>query len=122
MSFTIKHRGARGLVMAEYRCHHHGVIERLVQRDSNGDPPGFVVCQIEGVNAQCCIAEWTISAPAVHTAFVVTASRGKSDPKPHAKAMDTRPLAEGQKYSEWHKERKKIREEERHQRVRRLLE
>ncbi len=61
-----------------------------------------------------------ISMPAVHTQFVVSATQGKSAPKPHREAMDTRPLAEGRK-NEWRKHRKKLKEERRHQRVKEYL-
>lgn len=128
MAFVIKVRGGTGLVLAEYLCPLHGRFELLVERDANGDPPDSTYCQapadfvIEGDLAGRCgeVSPWTISAPAVHTQFVITASRGKNAPKPHPKAMDTRMLAEGRK-NDFRKQRKKIKEEERHQRVKRLL-
>jgi hypothetical protein len=69
----------------------------------------------------CGIASpWRISCPPVHTQFVISASQGKSASKPHAKSMDTRLIAEGQK-NKFRAQRRKIRDEERHQRVKRLL-
>lgn len=62
------------------------------------------------------------SAPAVHTQFVVSASQGKSDPRPHHRSMDVMPLGEGQKYSEWKKERKKVWDEVRKENLKKALE
>jgi hypothetical protein len=128
MTFTVKVRGAGGLMLAEYRCPQHGVFEVLVSRGANGEPPAEAKCPAACRSFQfprqpiACEqpSPWTISAPAVHTQFVITASRGRSDPKPHAKAMDTRMLAEGRK-NEFRRQRKKIREDERHARVKELL-
>lgn len=128
MTFTIKVRGGTGLVLSEYLCPLHGRFELLVERDTKGDPPSEVGCPLpvdfffEGDQAGVCRepAPWTISAPAVHTQFVITASKGKSAPKPHPKAMDQRMLAEGRK-NDFRKQRKKIKEDERHARVKRLL-
>jgi hypothetical protein len=133
MSFVIKQRGSRGgFTLAEYLCPEHGRFEALVERDENNDPPGTAKCprvvqlvavaENEYSEVACShISTWTISAPQVHTQFVITASRGKSDPKPHKDAMYTRMLAEGRK-NEFRKQRKKIKEERRHARVKALLE
>ena len=133
MSFVIKTRGARGgFALAEYLCPDHGRFEALVERDENNDPPGTAKCPrvvrlvrhntSEWFEVPCShIAEWTISAPSVHTQFVVSATQGKPAPKPHKDVMDTRMLAEGRK-NEFRKQRKKIREERRHARVKALLE
>lgn len=127
MTFTIKIRGGTGLVLAEYLCPEHGRFELLVERDAKGDPPDSAPCQervgVGGIAypSRCCASSpWTISAPAVHTQFVITASKGKNASKPHPKAMDTRMLAEGRK-NDYRRQRKKIKEEERHARVKRLL-
>ena len=124
MTFTIKVRGGGGPMLAEYRCPIHGVFELVVTRDANGDPPAEQPCPADlpcVIGPDCGLpSPWTISAPAVHTQFVITASKGRNDPKPHPKAMDTRMLAEGRK-NEFRKQRKKIREEERHKRVKELL-
>jgi hypothetical protein len=136
MTFTIKIRSAGGPMLAEYRCRLHGVFELLVDRDANGDPPSSQRCPVavrisglshggtgedHGHDGRCGLpSPWTISAPAVHTQFVITASHGRNDPKPHAKSMDTRMLAEGRK-NEFRKQRKKIREDDRHKRVKELL-
>jgi hypothetical protein len=121
VTFVIKIRGAGGLMLAEYRCPVHGVFEALVTRDERGDPPPDRWCPHGDGQLPCWMTSpWTISAPAIHTQFVVSASQGKSAPKPHAEVLDTRPLAEGRK-KEWRQHRKKLREERRHKRVKELL-
>lgn len=139
MTFEIKVRGSGGLLMAEYRCPVDGVFEVLVERDANGDPPAQVTCATvvhDGhLDPPCCAPDapcewhgvacglaspWTISAPPVHTQFVVTATHGRNAEKPHREALDTRPLAEGRK-KEWRINRQKLREERRHKRVKELL-
>jgi len=123
MAFVIKVRGGTGLVLAEYLCPEHGRFELLVERDVNGDPPAEQPCPVIAPPADAVCWEsspWTISAPAVHTQFVVTASKGKSAPKPHPYSMDTRMLAEGRR-NDFRTQRKKIREELRHKRVKELL-
>lgn len=67
------------------------------------------------------MAPWTISAPAVHTQFVVSATQGKSASKPHKDAMDTRMLAEGRR-NDFRKQRKAVREKRRQERLKALLE
>lgn len=115
MTFTIRIRGAGGTIDHEYLCDTHG---RFVASVSRADCPDSVQCPTCGLGSP-----WSpSSSPAVHTQFVVTASRGKNDPKPTPQSMDTRPLAEGQSYTEWRKERKKMWEVERHKRVKELLE
>jgi hypothetical protein len=79
--------------------------------------PETASCETQRCANEC---PWTISAGAVHTQFVITASHGKPDPKPHPKAMDTRMLAEGRR-KEFRQQRRKIREEERHARLKRFL-
>jgi hypothetical protein len=129
MAFTIKTRGTRsGFALAEYMCPDHGRVEALVERDDKGDPPNTCKCprvigvRKNGQEVTCGLtAEWTISAPSVHTQFVVSATQGKSATKPHEYSMDTRLIAEGRK-NEFRRQRKKVREELRHRRVKALLE
>lgn len=109
--FTIKTSGAPGLTLRDYRCDEHGLSEHLVDRPA----PEMVACPDCGEPA-----ELTISAPAVHVQFVVTASHGKNDPKPHRDAMDTRMIAEGRK-NDFRKQRKELREQHRKARVMELL-
>lgn len=103
------------MIISDYECPDHGRFEALVERLQSGEPPDYVHCSI--CHLEC---PWRISAPAVHTMFVISADRGRNDPKPHPNAMDTRPLAEGRK-KEWRLARKKLREERRHRRVKELL-
>ena len=120
MTFTIKLRGG-GRMLAEYECPVHGRFEEVVDRDVNGDPPTRLNCAA-WVDGDRCEepSPWRISMPAVHTQFVVSASHGRNDAKPHPKAMDTRMLAEGRK-KDFRAQRKKIREDERHARLKRFL-
>lgn len=123
MTFTIKHRGAGGLMVAEYLCPVHGRFELLVNRDDEGDPPDAVRCNRydELLNDLCTKeAEYAISAPSVHTQFVISATQGKSAAKPHRDAMDTRMLTEGRK-KEFRQQRKAVREAARKRRVMELL-
>ena len=97
------------MILAEFRCALHGLFEAFA--DSNADhAPCPVVVRLPGLPGHPCGATspWSPTAPAVHTAFVVSASRGKSDPAPSRLATDTRPLMEGQRYSEWREGRKKV--------------
>lgn len=115
MSFVVKVRGAGGSILHEYLCDEHGRFEQLVDRVES---PDAVPCPTCGASSP-----WSpSSAPAVHTQFVISATQGKSAPKPHKMSMDHRPMAEGQKYGAWKRERKKLWEEHRHARVKALLE
>jgi hypothetical protein len=136
MTFTIKHRGRSSLVSADYRCPVHGLFNVLVERDENGDPPAEQPCpaKIDEDHsrplvrvARCTDAvcgepsPWTISAPGVHTQFVVSVSQGKPEPPPHKLSMQTRSLAEGQKFSEWKAGRRKLWEERRRAQLKRAF-
>jgi hypothetical protein len=115
VTFAIKVRGAGGTILHEYLCDSHGRFEVLVDRVES---PDEVPCPDCGSPAL-----WSpSSAPSVHVQFVVSATQGKSDPKPHKRSMDTRSLGEGQRMSDWRKERKKVWEQERQERVKRMLE
>lgn len=138
--FRVKVRISPGAPMtADYECPLHGRFEATVERDANGDPPSEARCPSQltlreafGVYdadadgdtwkpPRCGRASpWRISCPPVHTQFVVSASQGKSAAKPHAETMDTRMLAEGRK-NEFRRQRRKLKEERRHQRVKALL-
>lgn len=130
MTFTIKVRGGTGLTLAEYLCPDHGRFEKLVERGASGDPAPELPCpapeseDLGGgfvrINRCGRTSPHVISAPAVHTQFVISATQGKSASKPHPEAMDTRMLAEGRK-NDFRKQRKKLREERRHKRVKELL-
>lgn len=53
MSFTIKVRGGRGPMCAEYRCEEHGVFEATVDRDANGDPLATAPCPADEGPTRC---------------------------------------------------------------------
>ena len=127
MTWTLKVRTSPGAPMvAEFECPDHGRFERLVPRDSAGDPPSESRCEanclpVRGVYAPCgSVSPWRISSGAVHTQFAISATQGKSAPKPHKNTMDTRMIAEGQK-NKFRAQRKQLRNEERHKRVKELL-
>lgn len=116
MTFVIKTRGAAArITTSDYHCPEHGRFELTVERDASGEIPEHMPCAECGASS-----ERVFGGAAVHTQFVISATRGRNDPKPHKYAMDTRKLAEGRK-NEYRAERKKIREELRHQRVKDLL-
>lgn len=136
MTFVIKVRAQPGsLIAADYECPVHGRFESVVPREANGDPPEVVPCPstrmairrakaVVATSAEgsvCMLASyWRIAAPAVHTQFVVSAHQGKPDAKPHVETMDTRPLVEGRS-NEFRRNRKKLKEDRRHRRVKELL-
>lgn len=100
------------MILADFICPIHGRFEAMVDPDAEFAPcpapyepvtvglPKFLACGEP--------SPWSPSPIAVHTAFVVSATRGKSDPPPHKLATDTRALGEGQSYSEWRAQRKKL--------------
>lgn len=114
MSFKIKIRGAGGLVVAEYRCEACGDFEETLQRDANGDPPD--VCPCPGCGEP---AAWTISAPQMQVwsvPCVATVRGGDMTDRPPG-MLDTRPLAEGMKMSEWRKQQAQHRIRRRHKQL-----
>lgn len=129
MTFVIKTTGAGGFIVAEYLCPLHGIFEVTVQRDANGDAPDTHPCMVIdelGVVADlddhpdltlcCAISPWTVSAPKpkVWTVKPTAAVSGgdMKDRPPHM--LDTRPLAEGMKHSEWKKKQRELTRARRH--------
>jgi len=113
--YTVKVRGAGArYVSRDYACPEHGTFDALVERNHAEErvPQPCPECSAP--------SEQVISAPPVHTQFVVSATRGPSS-KPPPGAPDFRPLAEGQKLSEWRKERAKVHREDRLKRMKELL-
>lgn len=107
--YVLKMRGAPpAITTRDYLCADCGRWELTIENPA----PDVVDCPGCGEPA-----ERVIGAPAVHTQFVVSATQGKSDPKPHRLALDTRPLAEGQRFNEWKQERAKLWEQDRKRRV-----
>jgi hypothetical protein len=98
--YTVRVRGAIGQAKArEYVCFQCGRFDAVV----TDPPPDFMTCPT---------CEWPadrlVSAPPVHTQFVVSAVQGKREAKPHRMSMDTRSMGEGQTYGEWKAGRRKM--------------
>lgn len=117
MAFVIKTRGAGGLLAADYRCPQCGLVERIVQRDENGDPPEVIDCgnlldcgeriAREFGEVRCDQkAVWTISAPMTRVKLGEV-SRGKPEEPPSPGHLDTRALADGMPFNEWRDKRHK---------------
>jgi hypothetical protein len=133
MTYTVKTRGAGGLVVAEYLCPEHGRFEAMVQRDENGDPPAeqpcpFIIAERERWDEgrhedEDTLCEdpspWTISAPKqkVLTVKPTAAVRGGDMKERPPWMLDTRPLAEGMKYSEWKKKQADLSRTRRHKQL-----
>jgi len=98
MSFVVKLRGAlTGSKMAEYECADHGRFDAWVSRN---DTPDEVPCSECGSPSP-----WVISAPLFKPQLACAAVKGKSDPVPHAMALDTRELGDGMPLAQWQKKR-----------------
>lgn len=113
MTYIVKTRGAGGLVVADYRCPEHGVFELTVERDANGDAPDEQPCPC-GASSP-----WTISAckQRIWSVPCYAAVRGGDVKERPPGMLDTRPLAEGQSYSDWRRVQKKARVERRYQQL-----
>lgn len=133
MTFTIRIRGAGGLVVADYRCPVHGVFEATVQRDENGDPPSHQSCPEDAyadkVGEACdewkCgrASAWTPSAPRplVDSKPCFAAVRGgdiRDNEKRPPNQLDTRKLADGrQTYTQWKAEQRENTRRRRHEQL-----
>lgn len=96
MTFQIKQRGATtGMVLADFRCEQHGVFELLADRDADA-----VTCPTCGASSP-----WSPS-PVFGKMQEVSATQGKSAPKPHAMSMDLREVGDGRSLNDWKKERR----------------
>jgi hypothetical protein len=95
MTFRIKQRGARGLVLADFRCLECGVFEALADRDAD-----HADCPTCGASSP-----WSPS-PVFGKMQEVSATQGKASAKPHPMTMDLREVGEGRKLSDWKKERR----------------
>ena len=73
MSYTIKLRGARSMVLADYECPVHGMFEVLVERDEQGDPPASTAC-LEGEG--CGDAQYRLSAVLGRVRFFEAVRKG----------------------------------------------
>lgn len=125
MAFTVKTRGAGGMMVAEYLCPVHGRFEELVERDGNGDAPPTRVCmettgRTERFHHFCGqISQFAISAPRpkVLSVPVYAAQRGGDMKERPPGMLDTRPLAEGMPLAEWKKVQQKHAQERRHKQL-----
>lgn len=113
--FRIVTRGvADRPIVAEYICPTHGRYSVSVDRDENGDAPAAHICACGEA------AEFAISAPAGRVKRF-EAVRGKWE-KPERKTfLDTRNLGEGQDVDDWRKDREAIRDEQRRQSLKELM-
>lgn len=108
MTWTIKTRGARGVMLAEYLCPAHGRFEATVDRDANGDPPEWSACIETRFEPEACreFCRLVISAPRIKQPMFVSANHGKNDEPPGPWAMDTELIADGKMTTaEWRKHR-----------------
>jgi hypothetical protein len=96
MTFSIKVRGARGLVLADFRCPEHSVFEALADRDADA-----IACPACGASSP-----WSPAA-VFGRVQLVSAVQGKAAPKPHKMSLDLRDVGEGRSLNDWKKERRK---------------
>lgn len=113
------------MILADFRCPVHGVFEQIADRDADEVPcpvieqDNMVTTAVDADAGTIEVADlfsqgrpcglpspWSPSA-VFGRMQEVTATRGKSDPKPHPMAMDTMELGEGRSYNDWKKERRK---------------
>lgn len=102
------------LILVEYEC--DGCSSRYESLEERPAPARVLhVCG--------CEAERVLSAPHPKVATVrpTPVTRGKSDPPPSHRAVDTRPLADGVSTTEWRAKRREMWKAERHAQVRREL-
>lgn len=83
-------------VLLEFLCPEHDRFESLEDRAT---APDAAPCPQCGASSP-----WVISAP-MGRVKLGSVTTGKFEPPPHRYALDTRPLADGMKYSDWKKKR-----------------
>lgn len=118
MTFTIKHRGSGGPMIAEYECPVHGRFEATVQRDEAGDPPVDVVCPDINDDGVICsqVSPWRISAPRVRVRVIEVVRGGYQKPERET-WTNTENLGEGQSLEDWRADRAKVWERDRESEV-----
>lgn len=129
MTFTVRIRTQPGAPMlCDYECPEHGVFERTVYRDANGDPPAKVSCMAvledtvseDGMFFHFCDEGAERIIGAAHPKFwsrdpVAVGRASKSDER-DPRALDTEPLATGKMTKpEWQKWQRGISNERRYQ-------
>jgi len=131
MTFTIKIRGSTDRpIAAEYLCPVHGRFTLTVDRDANGDPavsrpcPMPIGCDDDGCtkeHAPCALpSPYVISAPLVGVRRVEAVKGGWQKPE-RPTWLDTRDLGEGQDIDEWRQKREAIRDQQRRDSLKELL-
>lgn len=117
MTWTIKIRGTTDRpIAAEYLCPVHGRFAVTVDRDANGDAPSLEACP-EDCGAA---SPYAVSAPRVGVRRVEAVKGGWE--KPARKTfLDTRNLGEGQDIDEWREDRARIRDQQRRDSLKELI-
>ncbi len=130
MSFAIKIRGTTDRpIAAEYMCPEHGRFELVVDRDANGDAPAEARCpgpqngdawtpaSMTGCGYW---APYVISSPLVGVRRVEAVKGGWEKPA-RPTYLDTRDLGEGQDIEEFRDKRQAIRDQERRDSLKELM-
>lgn len=100
------------LIVVEFICDEHGRFDGIYPRS---DIPDTELCPECGTPSS-----YAISAPGLRFArFEV--QRGGVAEKPNPYAMDTRPLADGMTQAEWKAQRRKLRQDQRRQEIKKIL-
>jgi hypothetical protein len=129
MTFTIKIRGSSDRpIAAEYMCPEHGRFTLTVDRDANGDAPAEMLCPKPASNAWsppgagpgCFMSPFVISAPRVGVRRVEAVKGGWEKPARRT-FLDTRDLGEGQDIDDWRANREAIRDQERRDSLKELI-
>lgn len=131
MTWTLKIRGSTDRpIAAEYCCPVHGRFTAVVDRDANGDAPGVAPHHEEvehydgdmrSLVAYCDLASpYVISAPRVGVRRV-EAVRGNWEKPARKTFLDTRDLGEGQDIDDWRANREAIRDQQRRDSLKELI-
>lgn len=101
--------------LIEFECPDHGRFEELLPRSE------AALTSSHGCPSCGAVSDRIISAPKAGTVWGAAVSRGKSDPRPNPGVLNTESLADGRKYSDWKKERREFRAEERRREIKREI-
>lgn len=139
MTWKITVRGNRDRpIVAEYMCPVHGRFALEMPRDANGDPPASACCPtiVEHEHhcedppcSDCGYTTWScdqqspyaISAPGFTGVRRVEAVRGGWEKPARSTFLDTRNLGEGQDLDDWREDRAKIRDQQRRDSLKELI-
>jgi len=124
MTFKIKISGSIDRpIAAEYLCPVHGRFALTVERDPHGDPPSAAACPAGGSWGYCAPGKsspFVISAPLVGVRRVEAVKGGWQKPE-RPTWLDTRDLGEGQDLDEWRQKRGAIRDQQRRDSLKELM-